>query len=373
MKCLHICNDFSFTKVHKNLYTHLDDLGLGQVIYNPIRQNTPIGNNTIKFKSPNSKIIYSKMLKKYHRIFFNRKINFLFKDIVRKCDLKNIDIIHATTLFSDGALALKIFKTYNIPYIVAVRGTDVNAFLKYRPDLFFILREILIHAREIVYLSSSIKNQFEKKIYIKLTNIKFKDKTQVIYNGIDTFWLSNICSKKEIKNPYKILYVGRFDKNKNTIKLISAIKELKKEYPNLEVELVGKDGANEEKVLSLSKSHNGFITYNGPKYDKNELKKVFLSNHIFAMPSHSETFGLVYLEALSQGLPILCSKNQGIDGTFNFKIGEFAKPNSVKSIVDSLREIILNYNTYQLNKIDFAEFHWEKIAHNYINIYKRCL
>lgn len=34
------------------------------------------------------------------------------------------------------------------------------------------------------------------------------------------------------------------------------------------------------------------------------------------MPSHKETFGLVYAEAMSQGLPIIYTKNQGFDGQF---------------------------------------------------------
>ena len=370
MKCLHICNDFSNTKVHKNLFSHLDELGLEQIIYNPVRQNTPIGNNAIDFKSSDSKIIYSSKLKKYHRIFFRDKINHLFKDLNFKCDLSKIDVIHASTLYSDGALAYKIFKKYKTPYIVAVRGTDVNAFLKYRPDLFFILKEILKNASEIVYLSNSIKDQFQKKKYVQLTNIQITDKSKVISNGIDNFWLSNITAKKELKNPFKILYVGRFDKNKNTIKLINAVLELKKEYPNLEIDLVGKDGANEEQVIGLSKSHKGVIKFRGPIYDKKELRKIFISNHIFTMPSHSETFGLVYLEALSQGLPILCSKNQGIDRSFIFKIGEFADSNSLKSIIDSLRSIIKNYNSYQIDNIDFTAFQWKETANTYYNIYK---
>lgn len=373
MKCLHICNDFSFTEVHKNLYTHLDELGLQQVIYNPTRQNTPIGNNTIKFKSPNSKIIYSKKLKKKHKILFRNKINYLHKDIELKCDIKTIDIIHATTLFSDGALAYKLHKKYNIPFIVAVRGTDIGIYLKYRPDLFFLLKNILKNSSRIIFLSTAIKNQFLRKKYVQLTRERVTDKSQVICNAIDDFWLRNISHKKPIKKPSKILYIGRFDKNKNTLNLIKAVLKLKTDFPNLEIHLVGKGGEYEEDIVKLANTHKKSIHFHGPIYDNKELRKIYLSNHIFAMPSHGETFGLVYMEALSQGLPILCSKNQGIDGVFDFKIGEFINSKSIDSIALGLKKIVDDYNTYQLQKINFDLFNWQSVSVNYLNLYGKTI
>ena len=88
------------------------------------------------------------------------------------------------------------------------------------------------------------------------------------------------------------------------------------------------------------------------------------------MPSHSETFGLVYLEALSQGLPVLCSENQGIDGLFQNKVGEFVDPKSVESIASGLQRIIGDYSSFDLGIIDFAAFNWESISQTYLNIYK---
>jgi len=351
------------------LYSHLDDLGLEQIIFNPVRQNTPVGNNNIVFKSSNSKIIYSKTLKKSHRFFFRNKINFLFNDLESKYNLSSIDVVHATTLFSDGAVALKIFKKYKTPYIVAVRGTDVSLFLKYRPDLIFLLKEILSNARNVIFLGAALKKQFFNKSFVKFIRPKLLNKLKVICNGIDDHWLTDLAPIKKLK-PYKILYIGRFDGNKNTFALIEAILKLKKEYPRLELDLVGKGGGDEDRVVHLSNLHKDFIKYHGAIYDKKELQKVYLSNHIFAMPSHSETFGLVYLEALSQGLPILGSSNQGVDGTFEVRAGKFVNPKSVDSISDGLKCIINEYNTYELEKIDFSVFRWGNIASKYLHIYK---
>lgn len=374
MKCLHICNDFSLTKVHRNLYSCLDELELNQIIYNPIRSSTPIGNNKIDFNKENdSEIIYSKMLKRRHKILFRKKIKFLFNDLESKYDLKNIDIIHATTLFSDGALAYQIYKKYKIPYIVAVRGTDLNLYLKYRPDLYFYLKKILVNASKLIFLSSAIKKQFLSNKSIQLTKVDVNNKSKVINNAIDAFWLKNLKDKKITVSPFKILYVGRFDKNKNTLKLIKAVLKLKSRFNNLEINLVGKGGEYENKIIELAKLHKGTINYHGSIYDKHELRNIYFANHIFAMPSHGETFGLVYLEALSQGLPILCSKNQGVDGSFKNKIGEFVNPKTIDSIALGLKDIIDHYGEYEPNKIDFNTFDWKIVAKNYNNLYNETI
>lgn len=368
MKCLHICNDFMGSKVHENLYKNLYEQNVNQTIFYPLRRNkiSDLKNYQKKFDCT---IISSKPLKSYYKILFRSKIKFLYKSIESNIEVDKFDIVHATTLFSDGALALKIKKKYDIPYIVAVRETDIGSFLKYRPDLFFLLKEILNNASKVIFISSALKNSFLSNIYVQLTGIDIRSKCEVIYNGIDDFWISNISIQNLLIRPNKILYIGSFVKRKNSVNLIKAILHLKKSYPDLKIDLVGIRGEDHRKVLELSKLHPDSITYHGGINDKNQLRRLYLSNHIFAMPSFAETFGLVYLEALSQGLPVLCSRNQGIDGVFKYKIGEFVNPNSIDSISEGIENMIKNYSEYEVSKINFTDFLWKKISTSYYNLY----
>ena len=88
------------------------------------------------------------------------------------------------------------------------------------------------------------------------------------------------------------------------------------------------------------------------------------------MPSKGETFGLVYIESLSQGLPVLYLRDEGIDGVFKYKIGEKCNVHSIKEITDSLVNLIDNYSKYDIDKIDFEQFRWRNIAARYLTIYK---
>tara|TARA_R110000751_G_scaffold49322_1_gene109865 strand:+ start:402 stop:1553 length:1152 start_codon:yes stop_codon:yes gene_type:complete len=367
MKCLHICNDFTGSKVHLNLYKKLEDLDLEQVIYNPIKSSS-----LPKFESRKSELnsiaLKSKSLTLKHRIFYKKKIKFLYEDLLENIDVNKLSIVHATTLFSDGGVAYQLYKEFNIPYIVAIRGTDINLFLKYRVDLYNIGYNIINNAQHIVFISRSLEKNFFESYFAKKYRIP-KVKALVIANGVDEFWLNNLSNQRQITKPSKFLYIGQFNYNKNILPLIKSFLKLSEKYNGITLSLVGGGGKFEDEIKDLVKKNPNNLKYYGAVYDKKELLKIYRSHDIFTMISLSETFGLVYIEALTQGLPILFTKNQGIDGTFKDKIGLAINPKSENSMINGLEYMIKNYNNFEINKIDFSKFIWKDIAKQYLELY----
>lgn len=374
MRILHICNDFLNSKVHSNLYKQIDNYGFEQVIFCPLKNKNKnkIDINILRFNNSNSKIIYSRIMSNFHRIFFKNKINFLYSDFIKNIDPSKIDLQHATTLFSDGALAYRLFVQYNIPYIVTVRNTDVNLFLNLRPDLYLLAKNILKNASNIIFISISLKKLLFKNFYFKKFENELSNKIKVIPNGVDDFWLKNVTSPKE-EDKLSFLFIGKFDKNKNVLNLIKALNFLRAKYDDVELNLVGGGGSNQKKILKLT-TKNTWITYHGKIYDKKKLKNIYNQNDFFLMPSKFETFGLVYIEALSQGLPILYTKNQGVDGLFNPAVGLATKANKNKNIANNIEKMILNSNEYKGNitNLNFNEFSWKSIFENYyLKLYQK--
>ena len=107
--------------------------------------------------------------------------------------------------------------------------------------------------------------------------------------------------------------------------------------------------AEEEKTRQLSgRAFIDFVvdkTDIRPNYRGNaaELAKVMRQCAVFAMPSIYETFGLVYLEALSQNLPVIYTRGQGIDGLFDNTVGIGTDPKSVEEICFSIKSILENH------------------------------
>lgn len=371
-RILHISNDFLWTKVHKNLYTQLDRLGVRQDIFTPLRKHSNPDNNRVDFTVPGSTILFSGVLSGYHRVLFKQKIRKLYRDLDAFRIAGQCDLIHATTLFSDGALAYELFRKYGKPYVVAVRNTDINMFLKYKPHLVFLARKILDNAQRLIFISQSNFDNFFNHPLVAMFAGRYQAKAIVINNGIEQLWLESLHLRKR-PSANHILFIGRFDRNKNAVRLIEAFLSLRQSRPGIRLSLVGSPGSRQDKVRRLAARHPGCITFHGPLAPGPELMEICRSSDVFAMASHHETFGLVYVEALSQGLPVLFSKGQGIDGTFTENIGLPVDPSSVGDIRRGLEQIIDYYPSFDLSQVRFERFGWESIAARYLEMYRAIL
>ena len=372
MKILHLCNDFAGSTVHAELYQRLDTLDVTQFVYCPIRDAKLQGRNF--FNGENTRIIYSNILKLHHRLCFHLKINDILKDLEQKVNLAEVDCVHATTLFSDGAVALRLKRKYGIPYIVAVRNTDLNAFMRYAPHLWNVHRAVVREAEKVIFISPNLQNRFLTHHTLRGLTDLAKQKSMVLPNGINDFWLNHLhVDKSENFHPFSVIYVGKFDDNKNVLRLLRAFLKLKEKYPNhpFHFDLVGGDGEQESAVLQLVAQNPDCLKYHGKIFDKSLLMEMYQRNSIFAMVSKRETFGLVYIEALSQGLRVLFTRGEGIDGLFTKRIGEAVNAYSEDEISAGLEKMLLHPEAYEkLQLADFNEFDWDKISQTYYKIYQ---
>ncbi|WP_224490195.1 glycosyltransferase family 4 protein [Robertkochia flava] len=365
MNCLHLCNDLLGSKVHLNLYHQLHRIGLQQSIFFASRREHK-GLNEVKSKNPDLKILTNKVpINKFHRIFFRSKIEFLYGHLIQQISPKDYDIIHATTLFSDGALAFKLNQEYGIPYVVAIRATDIDLFMKYRFDLFPLCLQIIRNAKKIIFIAESLHIKLKMKSFYTFLKSQLDQKSVAIYNGIDEQWLQNRNFENTLNNPIKVLFVGNLVYRKHPLELINAVKILHQSGLKINLTLVGKKGDQLTQILQEINKYPGLICYRGEIKSLCEMKAVYRCHDIFALPSEGETFGLVYLEALSQGLPILLCANQGIDGIIdNFPGVRIAKPTPL-NISQGLERIILDYPTYDFCSLDMDEFYWSNVAKKY--------
>ena len=370
MIILHLCNDFCGSKVHANLYKSLDRLGVQQTVFTYFRDANLEGRNS--FEAVGTKFVYSNVLHLYHRALYHLKIRDVYRELQGRVNLPLFDYVHAVTLFSDGALAYRVKKDYGKPYIVSVRNTDVNTFLGYAPHTWQMGRKVLLNASKIIFISHALKEKFCAHVAVKRILSRIGNKFVVQPNGIDDYWIDHVWREKKSGN--NILYVGKFDSNKNVVRLIKAVCALKKEYPDLQLNLVGGKGGQEKDVQKLVQKYSSWIHYHGEVYDKDVLREIYSKNAIFAMPSIFETFGLVYIEALTQNLRLLYTKGQGIDGLFKEKVGEAVNPLSVKDIRCALAKLLTTPQIYVGNQsIDFESFRWRVIAKAYKEMYLHLL
>lgn len=372
MKVLHICSYYITSKLYQNLVSELNNLDIYNDIYIPINSDELINKN-YKEGINKSRFIYSKCFTSIDRINFKKKTNKIYNDLLKKVDFKEIDITHAHSLFVNGYISYKVKKEKNIDYIVAIRNTDVNVFFKYMPWMRAIGIDIMKSAKNVIFISPSYKDQVINNYVPTELREQVEAKSVVVPNGVDKFWLENLYSLKvdgEKRENHKLIYVGNIDKNKNIYMTIKAIELLIKKGYNIKFDIIG-EGKEKKKIKRIIEKNSSKHIEVHDYMTKEDLINKYRSSDIFVMPSKTETFGLVYVEALTQGVPVIYTKGQGFDGFFkDGDIGLSVNHNDYIELSEKI-EFILN------NRIDISKFSneikesfdWKSIAKIYKNLY----
>lgn len=360
LNILHICPDFPYTKLYNLLITHLMKYQQNEVYVSTEEKHIPT-------EYP----IYwgGRKYNVFDRIVFFRKQQIIKNDIKKLGLCNSCQIIHAHTLFSAGYTARKLSREYNIPYIVAVRNTDVNTFFRYMIHLRSLGVRIMNDAAAVVFLSPAYKKLVLDQYVPARHRESIRKKSLVIPNGIDRYFIEQrpqtakqLLSEKTVR----LIYVGEINKNKNITTTIKACELLEQRGIKPTLQVVG---TITDKHLEGLKN-NRFVEYY-PQCTKEEVLQHLRNNDIFVMPSLTETFGLVYIEALSQGLPIIYSEGQGIDGYFDEGcVGYHVRSSSAEEIALKIEKTMKDYTAMSNRCMNMAQsFTWAKIAETYNRLY----
>lgn len=355
---VHINSYFLTNKLHEELVMSLRDMNasIHQTVYIPINKKDKINSDYCESKN----ILYtiSKAFSNLERYFWPLKMLSIYKDFNKKVKNDKITITHAHSLISNGIISFLLFKKKAIPYVVTVRNTDINIFMK--KSIFFrkIGFKILNSAESIMVLSPAYKNIQLRECLTTFQFEQLKDKIKVIPNGVNDFWIKNrYFDEFKNSNCIEILFVGKLRENKNCSALIKACKILKEKGIDFKLTIVGegylKDKLQEE-AKGLKVRFVGFIS------DKEQLLKIYRNSNLLVVPSFKESFGLVYVEAMTQGLPVVYTKGQGFDGNYEEGVVGFSvMPKEHEKIAEAIQKIKENYNEISKNAYNHAlDFSW---------------
>lgn len=369
-KILHICSNYPYTKIFPNLIYQINSVFGNNYLYCPIINKKNIKLATYAnledeiYKKNEDFVTIEKCFSPIDKIFFYPKRYKIFRKIINNYNIKDFNFIMAHSLMTDGWVARKIFQKYKIPYVVFVQNSDINFFISKFPFLIGFAIDILNKAKKIIFCSEVVKNFTLDKLFNKEKKIEIEKKTVIIPFAIDDKFFENekeVCYSKG--KEINVLTVGTINKNKNQLTVAQACQKIKDKGLEINYNLVGKIEDNE--YFNKLKKFD-FVNYLGVK-SIDELIQIYRENDVFVLTSIYETFGLVYAEAISQGLPIVYSKGQGFDGNFGQGIvGYSVEKEDCNSIANAILSIKNNKKCFLENCLNNSQkFEWKNVAKKY--------
>lgn len=197
----------------------------------------------------------------------------------------------------------------------------------------------------------------------------------IIPNGIHL----KDASPKKGKSTHDFLYVGRLERRKGVKYLIKAFAQVVAQLPEATLCIAG-DGPDRAKLELLAQQLEvaDNVTFLG-YVSEEEKEQLFTSSRVFCSPAlYGESFGIVLLEAMAYGLPLVAGNNPGYAGVMkDYGATSIVNP---KDIDEFARRLVLFLqdetlrNTWQKWAKDYvAQYDYSKVVDMYENYYKELL
>lgn len=311
---------------------------------------------------------------KKNKLLYIQAVCLIFFELVSAIRLAlrgKIDFIHAHWTIPSGLVAVIMKKLLKIPVLITAHAGDVFT----NNQIIQSLNNYIVKNADLVTVNSQATEQALSK-YIKSPH----DLT-IIPMGVDTNKFKPQKIMKKTGN--KLLFVGRLAEKKGVAYLIEALPQIIKKVPKTKLLIIG-EGPEEARLRNLAhkfdlgKSINflGKIANNKLSYYYN-LADVVITPSIQTKAGDTEGLGVVILEAMACGTPVIASRIGGIPDIIEHdKNGWLVPPKNVSSLVGAITRLLGDQklgNRLRVNARNRIRrfFDWRVVAGEFRKIYEQ--
>ncbi|MEC8856931.1 MAG: glycosyltransferase family 4 protein [Chloroflexota bacterium] len=246
------------------------------------------------------------------------------------------------------------------------------------------------YARQHLYrFTSPIIKRWQQKLHGNIAvspaarryvNNTFPGDYEIIPNGIDfKHFSANVAPLPQyLDGKLNILFVGRLEKRKGLQYLLEAYSKLRWEIPNTRLIVVGPGNPDKESYRILSSHNLQDVDFVG-RVSYDDLPRYYASADIFCSPATgAESFGIVLLEAMSAGKPVVASDIEGYRGVVTEgEHGLLVPKKDSNALADALgrlaRDPELRSKLGSQGKRSAENYRWEVVAGQVEKYYNTCL
>jgi len=287
-----------------------------------------------------------------------------------KCDL-----IHAHTVLVDGQVAARLAVMLNVPFVVTIHGSDLNVHAAQNRGQSVKIAAVLEHAGAVMTVGKALADKATAMV---------SDPAKVVVAPNGTH-LDQVVSTPDTEladqfsGRFVVAAVGSLVPTKGYDLLLSAAAGVRNAIPNLAVVIAG-DGVERARLETMVRELGlSDCVYFLGQLPRSEVFRYLSIADVFALPSWSEGFGIVYLEALAHGLPVIACQGQGPNDFVEHGIhGFLVEPGTVQPVIDALvylyqyPEVAVAMGQAGRERV-MSTYTWTKNAEQVCDIYRQVL
>jgi len=246
------------------------------------------------------------------------------------------DIIHAHVALPSGFAAMKLRESYHKPLVLTIHGQDLNQTIFRNIRCLKAIKRVFAYSDKVITVSNKLKRVAEG-------NVGHTEKIAVINNGIDLE--EAFKGESELKAKYQnrtiVLSVSGVHRSKGIDLNLRALAKAISKHSDVIYLIIGEGrerGSLEQLVSKLNLET--YVEFVGEVPHRKAMEYISICD-IFSLPSWSEGFGIVYLEAMAHGKPVIGVRGEGIEDVItNGETGFLVTPRDVGSLAKTLIRLL---------------------------------
>ena len=293
-----------------------------------------------------------------------------------KAEVTTFDVLHLHSVFLWPTLAAaRAARRAIVPYVLAPRGMLVGNLIERKSRLLKtawirLFERANVAGAAAIHVTSELERDELAKLGIPARRVA------VVANGIELPDLMRPAARLAAARSSYVLSLGRLNWKKGLDRLVRAMASV----PGVDLLIAGNDEENyqprlEAMVRELNMSSR--VRFLGPVHGE-EKWDLIRSASVFALPSHSENFGIAALEAMACGCPVVVTPDVGLARIIGEAGAGIVVGGEAKELGTAISTLISDPDRRKLmgeagRKLASERFSWGGIAEQMEEVYGRCL
>lgn len=277
------------------------------------------------------------------------------------------DVLHAHVTLPAGLAAALVKRLLQVPVVVTEHTGPFSLLMRNRPAA-HATRFALRSADRVIAVSRALRDQIWS--YPQL-----RRHIDIVPNVVNA---SAFAARRAPRDPLgaaRLLFVGEMETSiKGVDYLLGAVSILRDRGVDARLDLVG-DGRNRRDYEAMSRRMgvSSLCTFHG-RLPHEEVARLMLGADLFVLPSLAETFGVVLVEALAAGLPLVATRCGGPEEIVTPDVGLLVEPADSSALAAGIEDMLSRLDSFPARHLrDVAESRYgqESVAGRLLTLYRQ--
>lgn len=253
-------------------------------------------------------------------------------------------LIHAHNAVYAGMLAHKLYVKYKIPFILTEHSTAFARQLIKDKKVLSRIKEVYTESRMLFAVSEPFCNLLNKRFGI--------NRFRCLPNVLDSYLENKDYQPHQNgKKEFIFLNIAELHPKKDHITLLKAFKKVNESFPHSKL-WIGGNGELLPELTSFVKNENltSSVTFLG-SLNREEVHKAIVQSDCFVLSSRFETFGVVVIEAMLFGKPVIVTRCGGPEGFVTDEVGQVVNKENENELGKAMLEMISHHKKFKASAI----------------------